>query len=94
MIAMLEMASLFQIVYRKIERIKIHEEVIGLGAEAKVYKMSEEEIQSAIETGDIEADKKQHPKSSQQYIDVTPMEDYQANKKSYEIYTTIKNESK
>ena len=60
---------------------KIHEEVIGLGAEANVYEMSEEEIQSAIETGDIVVDKKQSPKSSQQNIDVTPMEDYQANRK-------------
>lgn len=67
---------------------KIYEEVIGLGAEANVYEMSEKEIQSAIQTGDIVVDKKQSPKSSQQApksiqqdIDVTPMEDYQANRK-------------
>lgn len=59
---------------------KIHAEVISLGAKANVYEMSAEEIQSAIETGDIVVDKKESPKSSQQNVDVTPMEDYQANR--------------
>ena len=37
---------------------KIHAEVISLGAKANVYEMSAEEIQSAIETGDIVVEKK------------------------------------
>lgn len=60
---------------------EIHAEVVALGAKATVYEMSDEEIKSAIETGDIVEETSKSPKSSQQEVDVSPIEEYQANRK-------------